>query len=158
MRRASLIAGLCLLVVSLYVVRESIYLDYYTPIGPGPGFFPLWLGVILAALSITWIAQTLPRSTEPAKFALLPKGPGRVQILALTAALMVFTAALDQIGYRLAMLGFLLFTQRLFGERNLLMILAIPIAGSFGIAYSFESWLGVYLPTASIELLQGLGL
>jgi putative tricarboxylic transport membrane protein len=40
--------SLAFLALSVYVMFGAFDLDYYTPIGPGPGFFPFWLAAILA--------------------------------------------------------------------------------------------------------------
>jgi len=47
MQRIHQAAALFFLAFSAFVVWESWNLEYYTHLGPGAGFFPLWLGVIM---------------------------------------------------------------------------------------------------------------
>src|SRR5262245_40520975 len=41
----NLVAGACLAVFGLYVINVASRLDYTSDVGPGPGFFPLWVGI-----------------------------------------------------------------------------------------------------------------
>jgi len=57
MQRIHQAAALFFLAFSAFVVWESWNLEYYTHLGPGAGFFPLWLGVIMGGLSLIWLIQ-----------------------------------------------------------------------------------------------------
>ena len=52
MRRPYQIAGTIFLFFAAFIAYESLKLRYYTPLGPGPGFFSFWLGVLLFVLSL----------------------------------------------------------------------------------------------------------
>jgi putative tricarboxylic transport membrane protein len=65
MRRASLAASIVFLVFSLIVMVASWSMEYYSSIGPGPGFFPFWLSLALGLLSIAWIVQILRSAPNP---------------------------------------------------------------------------------------------
>ena len=43
--RGNLIAGACLAAFGVYVISVASKLPYVSEVGPGPGFFPLWLGI-----------------------------------------------------------------------------------------------------------------
>jgi putative tricarboxylic transport membrane protein len=43
--KANLIAGACLAAFGIYVISVASKLPYVSDVGPGPGFFPLWLGI-----------------------------------------------------------------------------------------------------------------
>ena len=60
-------SGLALGALAAYVIVQASGWDYMGPDGPGPGFFPLWYGAAMAALS----CET--RAPERAQAASAPK-------------------------------------------------------------------------------------
>ena len=57
MRWPYVITGTVFLLLAAFIAVESLKLRYYTALGPGPGFFPFWLSLILAGLSIIMLVQ-----------------------------------------------------------------------------------------------------
>ena len=55
MRRLDLIKGIVLFIFSLIVCYESIHLPLWSGKKPGPGLFPLFLGITLGFLSLVFI-------------------------------------------------------------------------------------------------------
>ncbi len=47
--KGDLIAGAVLAAFGIYVIWVAVKLPYVSDVGPGPGFFPLWLGIGLIA-------------------------------------------------------------------------------------------------------------
>jgi putative tricarboxylic transport membrane protein len=45
------IVGACLAAFGIYVISVASKLPYVSEVGPGPGFFPLWLGIGLIIFS-----------------------------------------------------------------------------------------------------------
>lgn len=54
--RSELVAAGLLVALGAFVAGQAWDWPYMTKDGPGPGFFPLWIGVLLAALSILLVA------------------------------------------------------------------------------------------------------
>ena len=52
MKKADQWSGLVLLILAGFICSGSIFLPYGNIHNPGPGFFPLWLGIILGAMAI----------------------------------------------------------------------------------------------------------
>jgi len=52
LRDGETIAGALLAALGVYIFLQARAWDYYTPDGPGPGFFPTWYGVAMVALSL----------------------------------------------------------------------------------------------------------
>jgi putative tricarboxylic transport membrane protein len=48
---ADLWSGLALAALGIYIILEAGQWEYLGPEGPGPGFFPMWYGVAMTALS-----------------------------------------------------------------------------------------------------------
>jgi hypothetical protein len=53
------ITGVLFILLAAFVVRESLDLKFYTQLGPGPGFFPFWLALVLGPLMERGLRQSL---------------------------------------------------------------------------------------------------
>ena len=60
------ISGAVLAALGVYIFVQSRAYDYYTPDGPGPGFFPLWYGVAMVVLSLALIVSQRPQGRRRA--------------------------------------------------------------------------------------------
>ncbi|MCU0560366.1 MAG: tripartite tricarboxylate transporter TctB family protein [Desulfobacterales bacterium] len=158
MRRVNQVGSLLFFVGALSVMWASWALEYYTPLGPGPGFFPLWLGGCLALLSLIWFVQAGRKPREPIPEGFIPARDGMMRIGSILGALLLMGLLIDVLGFQLMMFAFLLFLLVVLGRRSIVLTLAISLAGSFGAYYAFTTWLGVQLPQASISWLMKLGL
>jgi putative tricarboxylic transport membrane protein len=139
-------------VASAYLASKLALLD---SLGPGPGFFPLILGVLGAVLSLTLILQQLrqPRSAVsgaagdgPSQDDLVPDRAAAARIVGLVVLLAAAFFALDPIGYRFTALAFTALVLLVLGARNLLVIAAVSLVLSFGVFHAFFYWLKVPLP------------
>lgn len=151
-------AALCFVAFSVFVVWEAWNLEYYTPLGPGPGFFPLWLGAVMGGLSVLWLAQVSSRRGRPKEGALLPERDGRVRLLSVLGSMVAATLLMDVLGFQSAMFLLLLFLLLIPGRQRLWLTLVVALLGSVGIYHLFGSYLDVQLPKASLSLLARLGL
>lgn len=136
----------------------SISMNYYTELGPGPGFFPFWLSAIMGILTIVWLVRVLIGPREPLPEGLLPNRSGALRILSVLAALIVYALVSDILGFRVSMLAFLLFVLYGPGRQSVPMTIAIAILGSFGTYHLFHDVLDTHLPLSSIGILEDLGL
>lgn len=158
MRRVCQVAGLCFLALSLFVVWKSFGMKYYSSFGPGPGFFPFWLGTLLAVLSAAWVIQVTFGATEPMQEGFIPNRAGKISIVAVLIALILVTWLMEIIGFCLTMFVFQLFLLAVLGKQNKVVAVLIAAVGSFGVFYAFEHWLGIRLPYAELDFLKNLGL
>ena len=55
-------SGIALALLGLFIVVQAWQWDYLGPEGPGAGFFPLWYGLAILALSLLLIASQLRRA------------------------------------------------------------------------------------------------
>jgi putative tricarboxylic transport membrane protein len=146
MKRWYQITSVMSMLVAVFLAREALKLRYYTPLGPGPGFFPLWLSILLAILAVAmfWQATFGKPEAMPADF--YPDRKGYLRIGAVLAALVGVIVLMGALGFRLAMLGFYLFLLTVLGRQHPLVTGIIALAGSFGVYYVFVRWLAVPLP------------
>ena len=158
MRRVYQAASLVFVALGIYVVLGARRLTLSTIVGPGPGFFPFWLGILFTGLSILWLCQVSMQREEPMEKNFIPRGAGVVRLMSILAALVLFYVLVDIIGFQLVMLCFLLFVIIVLGYRKCVLTLLVSAAGSFGVYYIFSRWLSVPLPESSLEFLRNLGL
>jgi len=135
-----------LMLAAAFLVRESLRLRYYSSFGPGPGFFPLWLSLLLAILAVAmfWQATFGKPEAMPADF--YPDRKGYLRIGAVLAALAGVIVLIEPLGFRLVMLGLYLFLLAVLGRQHPLVTGIVALAGSFGVYYVFVHWLAVPLP------------
>jgi len=96
----NLFSGLCLAAFGIYVIAAGVKLPYVSEVGPGPGFFPLWIGIGLVAFaSILIFASFLPSLNIAKSETHSWIRAGRV--LAGWAAMMIAVALLGTIGFAL---------------------------------------------------------
>lgn len=149
----------CLFIIafSIWVGAEAVQLNYYTQLGPGPGFFPFWLAVLMCGLGAAWFVQLWlhPLKGEARKF--VPSGAACIRIGALIISVAVFGLLLEPLGFSLMMFVFLLFLLIALGRQGVVVTLAVSIIGSFGMYYVFTQYLNVHLPESPIEFLRNLG-
>jgi putative tricarboxylic transport membrane protein len=158
MQRIHQAAALCFVALSVFVVWESWNLEYYTNLGPGPGFFPLWLGITIGGLSLVWLVQVSGRKGRPKDVGFLPQRAGIVRILSILAALTAIAGVMNLLGFQLTMFLFLVFLLRVLGRQALWVTLAVASLCSVGVYHLFGSYLDVALPAASVTFLARLGL
>lgn len=157
-QRIHQISALIFMALSGWMMWESWGLEYYTPVGPGGGFFPFWLGVVMGGMSFIWLVQVSRPAGRPAEGAFLPNRRGIVQILSMIAALVLMALLLDLLGFQLTMFLFLMFLLLIPGKQPVWLSLIISIIGSMGVYHVFGSYLDVKLPPSSLSLLTKLGL
>jgi len=106
MRSGDIWSGAVLAALGAYIVVEATNWDYASADGPGPGFFPLWYGAALIALSLGLVvASARKRRGDEAGTPVQWREIGRA--LAACAAFAVTAALLQVLGF---LLGFALLT------------------------------------------------
>lgn len=158
MQRIHQVSALVFIALSGLMMWESWAMEYYTPIGPGAGFFPFWLGAVLGGLSVIWLIQISRPAGKPEEGKFLPDLNGRVQILSMIGALVLTALLLDLLGFQLTMFLFLLFLLLFIGKQSLWMSVVISLAGSVGVFHVFGKYLDVQLPLSAWSVLSHLGL
>ena len=146
------------LVAGLLVGWTAIGLTYYTPVGPGPGFFPFWTGALLCFFCVLLLVQSLRGRLPNFEADFVPKKGPAFQIAVTIAAIAAFALFVEHIGFVLTMFGVLAALLCVYGCRMMPTGLLVALAGSAGIGFAFRHWLGVYLPPAPGGLLHVIGL
>jgi len=137
-------SGGVLAALGVYVVLEARQWDYLTPEGPGPGFFPMWYGIALVALSLLLIVGRLrqPRSEleEGVNWQEVSRALGVWLAFALSVAL------LKVLGFLMAYAALACFVVCVMYRRPLTTGLATGIGGAVLFQLVFPLALDVKLP------------
>jgi putative tricarboxylic transport membrane protein len=150
-RRGRLVTCVCLLGIFVAALLTSLDYSLFDALGPGPGFFPFWLSLIGAALTIAVLIDTV-RSGVAVAASILPSRPAALQAGAVLVGLVVAAALLEPLGFRLTMLIFIPGLLLALGARSPIAISLTALAGSFGVFHVFYYWLKVPLPIGALGL------
>lgn len=143
--KGDILAAACLAAFGIYVIYGGSKLSYVSDVGPGPGFFPLWIGIGLLLFGAYQMVLSYASARRHAgQVAPIWSGSGRA--LGGWLALALAIALFRWIGFAL---GFVLLT--------IFLIVALdrrPVRLAFGIGAGlalafyivFELALGVTLP------------
>src|SRR3990170_7988608 len=96
--KGDLIAGAVLAAFGTYVIWVAAKLPYVSDVGPGHGFFPLWLGIGLVVFAAALMSASFTSSVK----ARSSSWNSMVRPLAGWLAVMIAIALLGKIGFALS--------------------------------------------------------
>jgi putative tricarboxylic transport membrane protein len=153
-----------LAVLGVGLALQGLSLRYWSPLGPGPGFFPVWIGSMLAmacaAMAIqVWRgrprpepARRAPASSDGLAAAFMPDGVSTRRWSALLMSLALLWLGLYVLGFRLAVLLFVLFVPARLEPQTWRLRLALALVFGLLVPWIFERHLQVDLPQALFPL------
>lgn len=145
--KGNLTAGIVLAGFGLYVISVAVRLPYVSDVGPGPGFFPLWLGIGLVLFASTLIFTSI---------ASLRQGPTKeteawrlmARSLSGWLALMIAIALLGSIGFVASFIILTIFLIVALERRPALLALGVGVGLAVAFHLIFVVALDVSLPKA----------
>jgi len=144
--KGNLISALCLGAFGIYVISVAAKLAYVSDVGPGPGFFPLWLGIglIVFAACLAFASHTRPPGSHAHDKSPVSKTAGRA--LAGWLALMVAIALLGRIGFLLSFVALAIFLIVILDRRPVLLAFIVGMGLATAFQLIFVVGLDVSLP------------
>jgi len=140
-------SGLALAALGTYIIVQALQWDYVTPEGPGPGFFPLWYGMAMLALSAVLVASELRRrSALGAGINWNPLGRAFSTWLALAASVALF----KPLGFLISFALLTYFIVAVMYRRPLKIAALVAAASAAGFFLVFQLALGVSLPVGAL--------
>jgi len=132
-------SGVALGGLGAYIIVTASRWEYLGQDGPGPGFFPLWYGIAMSALSLFLVVSSI---SKPGKidWADAPRA------LVTWAAFALMCAAFKWIGFLPAFALLTFFIVAVMYRRPLKVAAAVSVALSAGFYLVFPLALGVKLP------------
>lgn len=141
-------SGAVLAGLGIFIIVEARGWEYLGPDGPGPGFFPLWYGVCMVALSVLLAAISFAGSASVPGKAVEWTEVGRA--LAAWAGLALCLGLLKVLGFLLAFGLFTFFLVAVMYRRPLGVALAVSAGLSTGFYLLFPLALNVGLPIGKL--------
>ncbi|HWV88506.1 MAG TPA: tripartite tricarboxylate transporter TctB family protein [Burkholderiales bacterium] len=138
-RSADFWSGLVLGGLGAYIIVTASRWEYLGQDGPGPGFFPLWYGIAMSALSLVLVFSSL-RSQTRIDWSDAPRA------LAAWGAFALMCAAFKLIGFLPAFALLTFFLVAVMYRRPLKVAAAVSAALTAGFYLLFPLALGVKLP------------
>ena len=140
------------------VMAGALELQFYTRLGPGPGFFPFILGAIFALLSLSWFVQCTVRKSGSDSKPFLPDKAALFRVGAIIAGLVGIRLFMNLLGFQITMFLFLFLLVKFLGGRKPVESALVSLAGSVGVYLLFGKVLGLMLPPSGIPFLAAVGL
>lgn len=139
--QADFYSGLALGALGAYIIVQASRWEYLGQDGPGPGFFPLWYGIAMAALSLILVISSISRKDIEAV-----DWRGARRAFATWLALAASVAALKVAGFLVSFAALTFFIVAVMYRRppRVAAIVALAAAGAFYLVFPLA--LGVRLP------------
>lgn len=145
-KKADAITAVVLLAFSAFIIVNSLAMPISSQYGPGPGMFPLGLGVILAILSVALLWDGInPRvKDKPSKFQ---NKRGLISSALLIAGLVGYALLITSLGYLLTTFLMVVFLMWVVARDSVKTTLLTALGVTFLLFLIFHVGLHVQLPT-----------
>lgn len=134
-------SGLALGALGAYIIATASGWEYLGAEGPGPGFFPLWYGIAMLALSLVLIISTFRERN-----AGQTNWPEIIRALGTWLAFAVSIAALKLLGFVIGFAALTFFIVAVMYRRPLRVAATVALASAAAFYVLFPLALGVPLP------------
>jgi len=139
--KADFWSGLALAGLGAYIIAQARGWEYLGQDGPGPGFFPLWYGIAMAALSLFLVFSSI---RNPGTDVISWSGAGRA--FGAWAALALAVAALKLVGFLVSFAALTFFIVAVMYRRPWWVAAVVGIVGAAAFYVVFGLALDVKLP------------
>lgn len=151
MKLINLISSMAFLLLGAGFTFEALKLRTGSFRNPGPGLFPLLIGIGTVILSLILFLKTAMEKPEPGKAKIHSEGKGRKGSLLVLTCLVLYFTFFEYIGFLLS--NFFLMLVLLLGLERQRWLLVIPLAiiipiGSYLLFYY---WLDIPLPPGILK-------
>jgi len=148
MKKAEMITGVVLLILSGLVIWGALEMPPSATFGPGAGFLPFWLGVLLAVLATilfvsAWRSQATEKDSEP----VFPGKQALFAIAAVLGGLAVYILLIDVLGYLVDTFLFVVFLVKVVERGPWPLTLKLAAATTAGLFITFHILLKITLPS-----------
>ena len=135
-------SGLALAALGAYILVTAHRWNYMTEEGPGAGFFPMWYGGVMLALSILLVVGAVVKPSQRAQV----RWKDVSRAMTAWAAFVVCVAIMPIVGFAIAFALLTAFVVKVMCGERLRTALIVAIVGSAGFYALFELALDLSLP------------
>ena len=143
--KADLWSGLALGALGAYIIVQASRWEYLGADGPGPGFFPLWYGIAMVALSLALVFFSVTKPS-PDRIAHLIDWGGAGRAFTTWLAFALAVALLKVAGFLVCFAALTFFIVAVMYRRPLRVAAAVAIGATAAFYLVFPLALGVKLP------------
>jgi putative tricarboxylic transport membrane protein len=148
MWRAEFIGAWAVLLLGLFIIVFSIPLQYYTELGPGPGFLPLLLGIGILLGGVIEVVKVFKTKNKTEQEAFLtPRSKLGFQMLGL---IIVGFLLIPVVGISIALSLCTAAAMKVIGKHKWLTCGLTAVGSAIFIRVVFRQWLDIPLPTGLI--------
>jgi len=145
LNKSELVAAGLLIGLGVFIITQASNWQYLSVDGPGPGFFPLWIGIVMSALAALVVARQVIDAVRRSPAQKIDwKGAGGV--LTAWAGLAVAIALLKPAGFIASFLLFTVYFVMVTYRRRFLVALMVGLGSSVAFWLLFVKLLKVQLP------------
>ena len=145
MRTADRIGAAILLSLAVaYTATAAWRYTYWTATGPGSGFFPFWLGLVLAALSMLLLVSAVRRPDPGPRW--MPTGHGAARFVVVVLVTALFIALMPLLGMVLGTAVFLGVLLRMLEGHSWRATVAVAVGAAVANWAIFVLWLKIPFP------------
>jgi len=148
MKKAEMITGILLLALSGFVIWQASEMPPSATFGPGAGFLPLWLGILLAVLATILFATAWRR--QPTKEDSKPVFPGKQALFTISLVLVglaVYIELIEVLGYIADTFLFVVYLVKIVEREKWPLSLILAVCTSAGLFIVFQVLLKITLPS-----------
>src|SRR4051812_49130248 len=145
LRNGDVVSGAILAALGTYIVIQASIWPYYEVNGPGPGFFPIWYGILMIALSIGLIVSAVRKPISENNDTIFTMGTWRA--LTVWLGLVVCLVAMAWLGFNVAFALFTIFIVSYVLKRSWFAGVLTGVLSSACFYVLFAEILQVQLPT-----------
>jgi len=147
-KTGDIVSGAALAGLGIFIIVEARGWEYLGPDGPGPGFFPLWYGIAMVALSLLLVALSFAaRGAEPGKAVNWREVASG---LSAWAGLALCVGLLKVLGFLLGFGLFVFFLVAVIYRRPLRTAVAVSVGMAVGFYLLFPLALKLELPVGML--------
>ncbi|HEY8369946.1 MAG TPA: tripartite tricarboxylate transporter TctB family protein [Thermodesulfobacteriota bacterium] len=148
MRKADLVTAIVLLILAAVVVWDSYELGIgWGPGGPGSGFFPFWMGLIMIGCCLGIIGQARRR---PDGKPFIPR-KGIAPVLKVLVPAVGFVVLMQFVGLYVSAAVYLAVYMRWIGRHSWSTVAGVALGFAVIAFFVFETWFLVPMPKGPVE-------
>jgi putative tricarboxylic transport membrane protein len=145
-RRADRVGAVILLLFGAWFAAVALRnYTYWSATGPGPGFFPFWLGLAMAALAALLLVRAVRENDPGPTWA--PRGRGLARLLGVLGGVVAFVVLMPWLGMAVTTVLFLIGILRLLEGHAWTTAVSVAVATAVVNWAIFTWWLRVPFPT-----------
>jgi putative tricarboxylic transport membrane protein len=148
MKKAEMNTGVFLLVLSGFVIWQSLEMPPSATFGPGAGFLPFWLGILLAVLAtILFVSAWRSEEAREGSKSVFPGKQALWTISLVMIGLGVYIELIEILGYITDTFIFVVFLMKIVEREKWPLSLILAVCTSAGLFVVFQVLLQITLPS-----------